>query len=210
MTQTTRRRPVEAIESRNRRAAECEARVRKVVTKLAKTGLPFTVEEICRRANVGKTFIYDKKRPTLTKLVLDARDTSQLSTCARVEEQHAVEAGTWRERALNAEARLKDLRAILRQQDAQISDLTGQLFDPEGNHLVDENARLRGQIDILIQQITGVRTELTVAQHSLQASRANVRREQERSLSVVHTPMQQHQPTARGQWGEAPDDSPGS
>jgi hypothetical protein len=180
-----RRRPVEAIESRSRRTAECEDRVRKTVAKLAKTGLPFTVEEICRRADVGKTFIYDKKRPGLTKLVLAARDTSQLATRTRVVEQDLAETASWRERALNAEARVKDLRATLRQQDAHIGDLTGQLFDPDGNHLADENARLRGQIDMLSQQVTVSRNELSAAQRSLHASRVNVRREQERNLSVV-------------------------
>lgn len=185
MTQA-RRRPVEAIESRNQRAVECEERVRKAVAKLAKTGLPFTVEEICRRADVGKTFIYDKKRPGLTKLVLAARDTSQLATRARVAEQdHLADTASWRERALNAEARVKDLRATVRQQDAHIGDLTGQLFDPEGNHLADENAQLRSQIDALNQQVTNMRGELTVAQRSLQASRANVRHEQERNLSLI-------------------------
>lgn len=184
MTQA-RRRPIEAIESRNQRAVECEDRVRKAVAKLTKTGLPFTVEEICRRADVGKTFIYDKKRPGLTKLVLTARDTSQLATRARVTEQDLADTASWRERALNAEARVKDLRAILRQQDAHIGDLTGQLFDPDGNHLAEENARLRGLIDTLSQQVTNIRNELSTAQRSLQASRANVRREQERSLSIV-------------------------
>jgi chromosome segregation ATPase len=188
VTQARRRRPVEAIESRNRRTAECEDRVRKTVAKLAKTGLPFTVEEICRRADVGKTFIYDKKRPELTKLVLVARDTSQLATRTRIDEQDPAETASWRERALNAEARVKELRETLRQQDAHISDLTGQLFDPDGNHLADENARLRGQIDMLNQQVTNIRSDLSAAQRSLQASRANVRREQERNLSVVPPP----------------------
>lgn len=188
MTQAQRRRPIEAIASRNRRAAECEDRVRKTVAKLAKTGLPFTVEEICRRADVGKTFIYDKKRPELTKLVLTARDTSQLATCKRIDECDAAETASWRERALNAEARVKELRGTLRQQDAHIGDLTGQLFDPDGNHLADENARLRAQIDRLNQQVTNIRSDLSAAQRSLQASRANVRREQERNLSVVPPP----------------------
>ena len=188
MTQMKRRRPIEAIESRNRRTAECEERVRKAVAKLAKTGLPFTVEEICRRADVGKTFIYDKKRPELTKLVLVARDTSQLAIRTRIDEQDLAETASWRERALNAEARVKELRMTLRQQDAHISDLTGQLFDPDGNHLADENARLRGQIDMLNQQVTNIRSDLSAAQRSLQASRANVRREQERNLSVVPPP----------------------
>jgi hypothetical protein len=185
-----RRRPIEAIESRSQRAAECEDRVRKTVAKLAKTGLPFTVEEICRRADVGKTFIYDKKRPGLTKLVLTARDTSQLATRTRVAEQDLAETPFWRERALNAEARVKDLRVTLRRQDAHIGDLTGQLFDPDGNHLADENSRLRGQIDILNQQVTTIRNELSTAQRSLQASRANVRREQERSLAIVRPPAE--------------------
>lgn len=185
MTTKMRRRPVEAIESRNRRAAECEDRVRKAVAKLVKTGLPFTVEEVCRRADVGKTFIYDKKRPRLTNLVLDARDISQMSTRGRVAADDAADTANWRERALNAEARVKDLRTRLRQQDAQISDLAGQLFDPEGNHLADENARLRGHIDVLNKQITEIRSEIVAAQRSLQASRAHVRREQERNLALI-------------------------
>ncbi|MEE3065930.1 MAG: hypothetical protein VYA67_18610 [Actinomycetota bacterium] len=137
---------------------------------------------------MGKTFIYDKKRPALTKLVLTARDTSQMTTRTRFAAHDEAEVSSWRERALNAEARVKELRATVRQQDAQISDVTGQLFDPEGNHLAEENDRLRSQIDALNRQITSVRSELVVAQRSLQASRANVRREQERNLSVIKPP----------------------
>jgi outer membrane murein-binding lipoprotein Lpp len=66
--------------------------------------------------------------------------------------------------------------------------VSGQLFDPDGNHLADENARLRAQIDRLNQQVTNIRSDLSAAQRFLQASRANVRREQERSLSVVLPP----------------------
>ncbi|WP_425005034.1 hypothetical protein [Mycolicibacterium sp. S3B2] len=39
----TRRRPVEMIEHRATTSAECEQRVRKALTKLTKTGAPFTV-----------------------------------------------------------------------------------------------------------------------------------------------------------------------
>jgi hypothetical protein len=63
VTPMKRRRPIEAIESRNRRTAECEERVRKAVAKLAKTGLPFTVEEICRRADVGKNLHLRQEAP---------------------------------------------------------------------------------------------------------------------------------------------------
>jgi hypothetical protein len=61
-----RRRPVEAIEHRMGRSAECERRVRRALTKLTRTGVPFTVENVCEFAGVGKTFIYDKRRPYMT------------------------------------------------------------------------------------------------------------------------------------------------
>jgi hypothetical protein len=177
------RRPVEAIESRNLRTIECEQQVRKAVARLAKTGLPFTVEEVCRRSGVGKTFIYDKRRPELTRLVLQARDTSQNATQVAADDE--ATAASWRTRALNAEAQVKQLRNDVRARDHRISDLTGELFDPEGNHLAEENARLRGQIDALNIQLTKLRSEFTIAQRSLHASRASVRREQERTLTIV-------------------------
>ncbi|MBX7134740.1 MAG: hypothetical protein K1X67_18895 [Fimbriimonadaceae bacterium] len=185
MSQSGRRRPVEAIEARNLRTIECEQRVRKAVAKLSKTGLPFTVEEVCRRAGVGKTFVYDKKRPELTQLVLTARDTSQERVSRGPDVDANEQTASWRTRAINAEARLKQLRRQVIAQEARISDLTGQLFDPEGNHLADENARLRDHLDSLSTEITCIRGDLAIAQRSLTAARAQVRREQERTLTVV-------------------------
>ena len=34
--------------------------MRKALAKLTKTGAPFTIENVCNLAGVGKTFIYDK------------------------------------------------------------------------------------------------------------------------------------------------------
>ena len=188
MSQKQSRRPVEAIASRNLRSAECEARVRKAVAKLSKTGLPFTIEDVCLRAAVGKTFIYDKKHLELTQLVIKARDTSQLNTAKQAEEADASQVISWRTRAFNAEARVKQLRDQVSSQDARISDLTGQLFDPEGNHLADENARLRDQLDMLNRELTKLRSDYTISQRSLQAARSTVKREQERSLALVDLP----------------------
>lgn len=185
MSTALRRRPVEAIAARTRRSTECEERVRKALTKLRKTGLPFTVEEVCERAGVGKTFIYDKRRPEITKMVLDARDASQLAASGRVAEADAAESISWRARALNAEAEVKRLRVEARGNEARINDLTGQLFDPEGVHLADENARLRRKVDELVLQLTTLRTEASIVNRSLQASRAAVIREQERNLQLV-------------------------
>jgi hypothetical protein len=68
-----RRRPVEAIAHRTSKSADCEQRVRKALPKLVKTGAPFTVENVCDLAGVGKTFIYDKRHPELTKTVRSTR-----------------------------------------------------------------------------------------------------------------------------------------
>ena len=127
MDTKTRRRPVEAIEQRTRRSAECEQRVRKALVKLTKTGAPFTIENVCNLAGVGKTFIYDKRHPQLTATVLAARDASQAVTTARAEADIDHNMASWRERALNAEALAKTLRVTVKERDAQVADLTPAL-----------------------------------------------------------------------------------
>ena len=190
--QTTRRRPVEAIEHRTNRSAECERRVRKALTKLVKTGAPFTVENVCDLAGVGKTFIYDKRRPELTKAVLFARDTSQAAAAAQAEQRLDKEAASWRERALNAEALAKSLRATVKERDAQIGDLTGQLYDPDGNHLAEQNAELRQLVITLNQNLRSAELENTKLRRSLDASRANVTRERERNVTQLFADRPDH------------------
>jgi protein-disulfide isomerase-like protein with CxxC motif len=150
-----RRRPVEAIEQRTRRSIECEQRVRKALAKLTKTGAPFTVENVCDLAGVGKTFIYDKRHPELTKAVLAARDASQVTIATRAAQHVDDNIASWRERALNAESLSKTLRAAHKQRDARIADLTGQLYDADGTHLAEENARLR---DLILTLDANLRT----------------------------------------------------
>ena len=133
---------MEAIAQRGGRSIDCERRVRKALAKL--TGAPFTVENVCDLAGVGKTFIYDKRRPELTRTVLTARDASQAAVNRRAEDRREEDTASWRERAVNAEALAKTLREAIKQRDDCIADLTGQLYDPSGTHLADENARLRG------------------------------------------------------------------
>ena len=178
-----RRRPVEAIEERSRRSAECERRVRKALTKLTKARIPFTVETVCPLAGVGKTFIYDKRHPELTGAVLSARDASQAAVMTRAEQNVDEHTASWRERALNAEALGKQLRAALKERDARIADLTGQLYDPDGTHLADENARLRDLILGLNANLQQIQLENNNLRRSLGATRANVKRERERNVT---------------------------
>ena len=185
METTKRRRPVEAIERRATKSAECEKRVRTALTKLTKTGAPFTIENVCDLASVGKTFIYDKRRRHLTEAVLAARDASQAAIIERAEKKLDRESASWRERALDAEALAKSLRTTIKEREARISDLTGELYDPEGTHLAEENARLRDQLATLHRNLSRALTENNTLKRSLDASRTNVKRERERNVTQL-------------------------
>ena len=182
------RRPDEAIRHRQNKSAECEQRVRKALTKLAKTNAPFTVEDVCALAGVGKTFVYDKRRPELTQAVLTARDQSQAALPGRSEEARDAEASSWRDRALNAEAVAKTLRATIKQRDERIADLTGQLYDPDGNFLAEQNAELRQLVQTLNRNLSRVEAENAQLRRSLDGARANVKRERERNVTLITTP----------------------
>lgn len=185
MENKTRRRPVEMIERRATTSAECERRARIALTKLIKTGVPFTVEDVCALAGVGKTFIYDKRRRHLTEAVLAARDASQTTTTTRADQRVEQASASWRERALDAEALAKSLRAEIKQREARITDLTGQLFDPNGNHLAEENARLRDLVNTHTHNLHRAHNEITTLRRSLDAARANLRRERERNVTEL-------------------------
>ena len=187
-----RRRPVEAIEQRTRRSTECEQRVRKALAKLTKTGAPFTIENVCDLAGVGKTFIYDRSHPELTKMVLHARDASQETIAHCADEKLDKDIASWRERALNAEALAKALRATVNDRDARIADLTGQLYDPDGTHLADENARLRNLILTLNKNLQQTQLESTRLRRSLDGARANVKRERERNVTRLFAGQSDH------------------
>lgn len=186
-TTASKRRPVEAIEHRITRSAECERKVRAALTKLTKTRAPFTVEDVCTLAGVGKTFIYDKRRPELTKSVLQARDSSKAAQVACAGEALDRKSASWRERATNAEALVETLRAAVKDRDGRISDLTGQLYDPDGNHLAEHNAELRKRIYALNENLRAAEIENNQLRRSLDAARSNVKRERERNVTQLFT-----------------------
>lgn len=180
-----RRRPVEAIESRTQRSIECERRVRNALARLTKKGVPFTVEDVCDLAGVSKTFIYDKRRPLLTQAVILARDTSQNTPTEPATEELGAATASWRERAVNAEALAKSLRNTLRDRDDRISDLIGQLFDPQGNHLAEQNAELRRLMRTLHEKLRAGEEENAKLRRSLASARANVKHERERNVTAL-------------------------
>jgi hypothetical protein len=183
--ETKRRRSVEAIEHRMSRSAECERRVRRALTKLTRIGAPFTVENVCDLAGVGKTFIYDKRRRELTSVVLAARDASQTVINERTETKLDNETASWRERAINAESVAKRLRETVKDRDARLSDLTGQLYDPDGSHLAERNAELRQLVVTLSEKLRNADLENSKLRRSLDAARANVKHERERNVTLI-------------------------
>lgn len=182
---TKRRRPVEAIQKREHRSAECEQRVRKALARLTKTGVAFTVKDVCELAGVGKTFIYDKRHPELTQTILDARNAAQIATTDRADQAVDQRTSSWRERALNAEAHAKKLKTELRERDSRIADLIGQLYDSSGTHLIDEVARLRELLAVTTRNLHETQLENQTLQRSLDGSRANVKRERQRNVTQL-------------------------
>lgn len=180
-----RRRPVEAIECRAQRSVECERRVRNALARLTKKGMPFTVEDVCDLAGVGKTFVYDKRRPLLTQAVILARDASQNSPTETAADELGAATASWRERAINAEALAKSLRKTLRDREDRISDLLGQLYDPQGNHLAEQNSELRRLMRTLHEKLRSGEEENTKLRRSLAAARANVQHERERNVTAL-------------------------
>lgn len=77
------------------------------------------------------------------------------------------------------------MRSTIKDRDARIADLTGQLYDPDGTHLADENARLRDVILNLNQNMQQTQLESSRLRRSLDGARANVKRERERSVTLM-------------------------
>jgi hypothetical protein len=147
---------------------------------------------VCDLAGVGKTLIYDKRHPELTKMVLHARDASQVTVAHRAEQRLDDGTASWRERALNAEVLARTLRAAVKERDGRIADLTGELYDPDGAHLADENARLRDLILTLNKNLQHAQLENSRLRHSIDGARANVKRERERNVTRLFAGRPDH------------------
>ena len=72
--------------------------------------------------------------------------------------------------------------------DARITELTGQLYDPDGTHLADENARLRDLVLTLNKNLQQASIENNSLRRSLDGARANVKRERERNVAQLFEP----------------------
>ena len=88
----------------------------------------------------------------------------------------AQQEASWRERALNAEDHVRDLRREVATQRRLISDLTGQLREPDGTWIERDRDRLREANELLLVERNNLLRERSELQRRLGGARANVSR----------------------------------
>lgn len=175
-----RRRPDGAIDARKRDSADKVAAVTKVVTLLGRAGAPLTRATIARLAGVSRSFTYENE--DARRLIAAAQARSQLRADGRSEASTAQQEASWRERALNAENHVVELRREVATQRRLVSDLSGRLREPDGTWIERDRDRLREANDVLqsrCQQLVRERDEL---QRRLDGARANVSRLNQRRV----------------------------
>jgi hypothetical protein len=79
----------------------------------------------------------------------------------------------------------KRLRETVKDRDARLSDLTGQLYDPDGSHLAERNAELRQLVVTLSEKLRNADLENSKLRRSLDAARANVKHERKRNVTLI-------------------------
>jgi len=169
-----RARPTHAIETRHRDAAAKLAAVRKAVKTLGRTGAPIKRTDITHLAGVSRSFTYQNE--DADALIVAAQSRSQTRLVGQLRAVTAQQEASWRERALHAEDRARNLNNELGQQRQLVADLLGQLRDPDGTWLEHERGRLREENERLLFE----RNQLLAAQQDLhrklEGARANVTR----------------------------------
>jgi hypothetical protein len=180
-----------ANEARRRRTEESLERIKAVVAAMGKERSPITVQAVARRAGVSRTFCY--QRPEVRQLIAAAAGrATQTRHNVGVEAAAAAEMA-WRERALNAEARLRDTTAEIHSQRRQIGELLGRIRDLELDLPADSVQRLVTENTTLKQRINTLTSENRTLTERLAAARENTR-SQDRIISQFQAQILDQQP----------------
>ena len=106
-----------------------------------RTGAPVTRVGVARLAGVSRSFTYENG--AANSIIAEAQTRTQARAERRIEGRTAQEEGSWRERALNAEDEIRNLRRELATQRQLVGDLLGQLREPDGTWIEHDRNRLR-------------------------------------------------------------------
>ena len=97
----------------------------------------------------------------------------------------AQQEASWRERALNAEDRTRELSREIATQRRLVSDLTGQLREPDGTWIEHDRNRLRHENQKLLLERNQLGRERAELHRKLDGARANVSRLNEQRVTQL-------------------------
>ncbi len=182
-TTALRPRPQRAIDARKHAAAAKVAAVGKAVKALGRTGAPVTRVGVAQLAGVSRSFTYENN--AANSIIAEAQTRTQARAEGRIEKRTAQEEASWRERALNAEDEIRNLRRELTTQRQLVGDLLGQLREPDGTWIEHDRNRLRQQNEHLLSEQNQLLRERNELQRKLDGARANIARLQERRVQAL-------------------------
>ena len=184
-TQNTARRfrPERAIGARRRAAASKLAAVEKAIKALGRTGAPLTRMVVARLAGVSRSFTYENE--AANRMIAAAQARTDARAQDRIETRTVQQEASWRERALNAEDEVRNLRRELATQRQVVGDLLGQLREPDGTWIEQDRNRLRQENDHLLSERNQHLRERNELQRRLDGARANISRLNERRVQEL-------------------------
>ncbi|MGW4113501.1 hypothetical protein ACWEFJ_21750 [Actinosynnema sp. NPDC004786] len=167
------RRTTAAIQARRSNTEMMLERVRDALRHIRRERARVTIAAVARRAEVSRTFLYQN---------VEARALIAAGTAAASDQRSRDEAGqaahieaTWRQRALNAEAALKDAHTEISLQRNNIGQLLGKIRDLEHDLPVDSVQRLLTENSTLKREIRKITQDSQRLAERLQGARDNNR-----------------------------------
>jgi Family of unknown function (DUF6262) len=182
-TTRARPRPERAIDARKRDSTAKLAAVSKVVKLLGRSGAPITRAAISQLAGVSRSFTYEND--DARAIIAAAQTRSQARADTNLAAVTAQQEASWRERALNAEDRTRELRREIAIQRRLVSDLNGQLREPDGTWIEHDRDRLRRENEALLLERNQLARERAELQRKLDGARANVSRLNEQRVTQL-------------------------
>ena len=176
-------RPQQAIDARKHAAAFKLAAVGKAVKVLGRTGAHVTRVGVAQLAGVSRSFTYENS--AANSIIAEAQTRTQARAEGRIEGRTAQEEASWRERALNAEDEIRNLRRELATQRQLVGDLLGQLREPDGTWIEHDRNRLRQENEHLLSERNQLLRERNELQRRLVGARANISRLNERRVQEL-------------------------
>jgi len=159
------------------------AAVGKAVKALGRTGAPVTRVGVAQLAGVSRSFTYEND--TANSMIAEAQTRTQVRADGRIEKRTAQEEASWRERALNAENEIRNLRREVVAQRQLVGDLLGHLREPDGTWIEHDRNRLRQENEHFLSERNQLLRERNELQRRLEGARANVSSLNERRMQEL-------------------------